>query len=291
MSVPKSVEAQPHYLYPGGGEVWDARVILPNLSIPAPTKEFKFGSDPLQLFETDWLAKPHRGEGFVNGLTQVGHAGRDGETHSGFIELVDVVTPQYDRSAIIRSYQFDHETGIPTDSWMLEFDDVDIAKSFWNSTQHYFHRDQVAEVLKEFIYDNQDAEDKIRGFTELGLLTPWYLQQANTPSFRLGSFAINRGDLTQDDTELDPGRVYRIAINPWFTTQVSKYLAKTCLGSKIVKESKSGLSWGVEPVTYIQWDDGSMTRYTEKDSLPEPLKTSGIKKPSKSVRPATIIGE
>lgn len=276
--MPKRVEAQPYYFSPGGGEIWDARVVMPNLAPAETPAEFQFASEPIP-FET--MAEGHqlkRGKGFVNGLRQLGYGGRDGETHSGCVEMVEVTTPTHERSAVIRSWQANHENGMPADSWMLEFDEVDVAKAFWNSGTRYFGMDRMADNLEGFLHKNPEMKDAVKGFTELGLLTPWYMQRAGEPSYRMGEFVIDRKNFEQADPSLHTGQVYRLAENPWYTTRIDRYVAKTCLGSMTIKEHDRVSGRGLTPVTVIQWDDGSMTRHKD-DAVPEPLTTRGLKTP------------
>src|SRR5690606_35289341 len=140
MSVQKNVEAEPYHFTPGQGEIWDARVVLPNLTPMAPAEEFQFASEPIPIETMKEHHDLRRCTGFVNGLTQLEFAGHDGEESSGFVELVHVAQPAGESQAIMRALCFYHDTQLPVNdcSWMLEFNDVDVAKAFWNHSGPYF---------------------------------------------------------------------------------------------------------------------------------------------------------
>src|SRR5690348_14262757 len=130
--------AQPHYVaMVETGEVLDVRFVSGTATIPEGQKPFDFGGEQLQLKfparpgreweERLYHPRPWRADkqGYVHGLTLLHGAGRDGETHSGAVELVGVVTRQLDEKVMIRSWLASHTNSRPEPdtSWVCQFDD------------------------------------------------------------------------------------------------------------------------------------------------------------------------
>ena len=278
-------ENAPYYDLQDGG-VFDNRVNPETLfGDDTPTPEYSFNELLLPLQSNDKFSsiEPRRSKRLVNGVTQIRYSGLDGEYNSGYMELVQIDTPDQQRLAAINSWSFVNDTGLPMDgcSWTCEFDDVVSAREFWEKYwRRNFGIDNIREPLSDFMGDHPEVtKDEIRLY-EVGLLKPWFYQ-APTDQRLLDSYSTFGESLTQAPKTIEVaatfivGQVYKVGRCEWYTTKPSEYAAKTCLGAYAIKSQQGG--WGQEPVdaTLIQWDDGRLNKYynegTGNAPSPEPL--------------------
>lgn len=231
---------------------------------------------------------------FVHEIEQMEYVGSDGETGSGFIELLRVTPDHGSEVAVINAHQFDHETGVPYEgrSWCVEFNDVALAKTFWGKKwQPNFGVDNVVTGLLNFIKEKPQLVDNVE-VTRMGLLKPWVLQRANELRF-LGKFSTTVSNQLVEipgshapSPDFRVGQVYVVPITAYFTTKPHDFAAKTCLaafypaGAQVRDIEKDNSS------VLIQWSDGELGYYrkSEPTRMPFPLTKAHIARPKATPR-------
>jgi len=245
------------------GAIYDTRVT-------ALLSELALATEPVIEIPQQRQETPHQ----VKCIDSRGH---DGETESGAIEIVDIRTHDGRHAAAICSWQFEHETGLPTNSWMAEFDDTSVAKSFWRIWQAKFAAPDSIKDIKLFLQDHPELPLGSIHFQQLGLLLPWYQQQPGDRRF-LDVFSTNAEKLVtipkQHPVEPSyaPGQVYKVPRTEWYMTKVTAWTAKTCLAAFVAKTNEPSVAGSVQSDSiYVQWSDGLLGEYVQRPKTPQPV--------------------
>jgi hypothetical protein len=221
----------------------------------------------------------------VNQHDNVNYLGSDGDDYSGYIALDLVHTPEGRELAVVRSWQFNHDTGLPPThhSWSAEFDDPEVAEDFWDD--HWrprFDGLDFVESAKQYLDDHPDTLRRSIRIQELGLLYPWHSQRFGEHVL-LEKFSTAGTELVrvptghQPDDNFNVGQVYKVPENPYASRE--SYGLKTCLAAFIVKAKTGRFDRFDKERTMIQWSDGNLTRYSrpiDEGHGPKPLASAEL---------------
>ena len=284
MRVKESVQMRPEFLADSSGEVWDGRLVVAQMTGPETGSEYEFGSEPMPLpFDSSVPYPPiKRSKGTVYGLTQHEYAGSDGELSSGFMEVVEVHGSTDETRAVIRSWQFSHDNGIPVfgASWICGFTDVDAARAVWSYGPRFFLSDMEKQI-QEAAKGEPTLPERVTGFRNMGMLTPRFYQKAGEMGITLGDIFIKPDDFTSSEIlgdKLEPGRVYRLPTTEWHSVRPIGYHAKTLVSANDTKW-RSDAFGGYKEAVVVQWLDGTMQVFdpVKEETIPQPLKATQVR--------------
>lgn len=234
MAASRRVHAEDHYVRAQNGNVWDSRIVEGLFTEPPIYHVFESQGEQQQFnfAVNDPFSLPRKIEGdYVNGLTQIRYAGRDGEDASGFMHILKVETPAGEVRHALRSFLFlQHRDGQPRSdtSWVIELDSEAAALELWDRRSFY---------LGDMFLASEEIEAANPGFSEhviskykCGRLQPWYEQTVDKP-FLYDNYVLSGEDLATNTEQFMPGQIYRLPQRPWYSNRINNYVARTCLNA------------------------------------------------------------